>query len=299
MKIFTKSILVLLVAYVIALPLYFTLDYMNVVPSDYSIIAHLLGMAGDKIVLGHWVVPTPKGLSGVPLEQTTVFLNLALGVSAIAAILVAIPALALLSYGVSSLFTLVRSSQQKATLDQFSKAAELLGNDSPALRQAGVTILTEVGKKYPKEYQSNVTQLLAAHIREQSKKQKDNVATGREPSRVRGELAASLYKLSELRQKVYNPKEEEQINLGGAYFRGLRSEGFLNAKGDAVSPDLRNAFLKECVFDRADLTGANFQNADVSRARVEEQWRDLFTAEQWATVSVINREGKVIRAPVS
>ncbi|WP_208978303.1 pentapeptide repeat-containing protein [Pseudovibrio denitrificans] len=87
--------------------------------------------------------------------------------------------------------------------------------------------------------------------------------------------------------------------MSGAYFRGMKNSGPLAGKLATNGPDLSYCLLADSVFDDADLTNANFSDANVSRARVEEKWKTLFSVEQWASVQVINEKGKVIRPPIS
>ncbi|MES0871400.1 pentapeptide repeat-containing protein [Pseudovibrio sp. SCP19] len=283
----------------LTIPAYLICDYLNLIPDEYSMVRNLVVLAGGKIEMFRGELPVPKGVPYTPIEQTSVFYNVAAGLSALFTVFVAIPAFLLLAYIASSAFAAVKATRRNYVLGQFTKAAELLESGNGALREAGIVILSEIAKSNPKEHHQDVLQLLAAHIRSASSSQRANLMAGKEHARARGELIASIQKVSELKKLLKKKDQSIQLDLSGAYFRGMKNSGPLAGKLAANGPDLSYCLLADSVFDDADLTNANFSDANVSRARVEEKWKTLFSVEQWASVQVINEKGKVIRPPIS
>ncbi len=283
----------------LAIPVYLICDYLNLIADEYSMVNNLVSLASEKIKMFRAGVPVPKGVPYTPIEQTAVFYNIAAGLGALFMVFVAVPAFLLLAYIASAAFAAVNANRRNYVLGQFTKAAELLESSNAALREAGIVILSEIAKSNPKEHHDDVLQLLSAHIRSTSSSQRENLMVGKEHARARGELMASLHKISDLRQLLKKRDNSIQLDLTGGYFRGLKSNAFHGPGASQKGPDLSYCLLNDSVFDDADLTDANFTNAKVTRARVEEKWKDLFSVEQWASVQVINSAGKVIRPPIS
>ncbi|KZL05017.1 Pentapeptide repeats (8 copies) [Pseudovibrio axinellae] len=282
----------------LAIPVYLICDYLNLIPDEYSMVRNLVVLAAGKIEMFRNGLPVPKGIPYTPIEQTAVFYNVAAGLGSLFMVLVAVPAFLLLAYIATSAFSAVKETRRNYVLGQFTKAAELLESSNAALREAGIVILSEIAKSNTKDHHGDVLQLLAAHIRSTSSEQRRNLMAGKEHARSRGELMTSLHKVSELKQRFGKKTSYIQLDLSGGYFRGLTHTLLSTSKTQKTNPDLSYCILSDSVFDDADLTNANFNNADVSRARVEDKWKDLFSVEQWASVQVINDKGKVIRPPI-
>lgn len=120
---------------------------------------------------------------------------------------------------------------------------------------------------------------------------------------IHSDLNNSIFEKSTLNNCVFDEINGNNISFNYCDFFETTFEG-------AFLSDIyfKQAELNTCVFDHADLSYANFKGAvfencsfeqsKLIEAHIEAKWEHLFTKEQWATVNVIDEDGKIIRPPL-
>ena len=164
----------------------------------------------------------------------------------------------------SSTATRQQESLEKGNLsERYQKGVEMVGSDEPITTIGGITILAQLAKEHPAEFNVQVTNFLAKFLRMRTRSSPSNTA----PDIL--DVTAYFSQRSDSDVQLYVTKSRgENVDLRGCFLSkmNLQNSNFANidftkAKFDSTDlsdANLTNSKLESVDFTRAVLAGANF-----------------------------------------
>ena len=185
------------------------------------------------------------------------------------------------------------TAQRSLLNERYQKGAEMLGSATLTVRLGGIYALAHLAREHPKEYHTQIMQLLCAFVRIPPERDEKSATTDEEEQATTdGEeqatplredfqaILTAIGKRSEAQMTIETEKTEEPYILDLSYTNliGANLDGAVLSRAALVGVKLSRAMLfgaklSGAVLSRADLvdvtlTGADLSHADLSGAKL-------------------------------
>ena len=172
-----------------------------------------------------------------------------------------------------------KNESARRITDAFTKAVELLGDDSTAVRQGGIYALGRIAYDHPDEH-PKIMDIVAAYIRDKSKQYIDKERKERNETREAAieriakkdpmpiDLEAAVAVIRERLVKFDRPRTGKR-----RYIFDLSNSFLFNADFSRTSlkgVNLSDCLLHDCVFEGTPLTGSNLASSNLAKSNFKE-----------------------------
>ena len=182
-------------------------------------------------------------------------------------------------------FAQTDADRQRRITESFSKAVEQLAHNDIEVRLGGIYTLERISKESPDDYWT-VMEILTAFVRERTRAEAERLEKPLEQRKA--ERARRLW------EEAGKPAGHDEPGLDDAHLE----------RADLTEAHLQGANLNRAHLERADLTEAHLEGADLIRAHLERA--DLFGAHLEGAAGLIRAHlegaklgGRISKAPTS